>query len=236
MFARLVQTNKGIEMKTKLLPALLFSLSTVITLVATQGAPAISGDYLEVRSCDVFTGACIANSEMGTAGREGMLVWSIREGSWNGASLAGLTVVAVVQTHETLGDIRYQRGAGNAVLIVDERATAAQCEALKSFARAKAGKLIRQVVNVNSAPMTVAMGRCASGSCATVKAGNLVEISTRCLGGKDHLCGNEENYYPPLTEIDGALAAFTEVAAFRGTGLDTTWELTGKRSAFLGTF
>lgn len=223
-------------MKTKLPPTLLLSLSTVVALVARQGAPSISGDYLEVRSCDVFTGACIANSEMGTAGREGMLVWSIREGTWNGTRLAGLTVIAIVQTHDTLGDIRYQPGAGNAVLIVDERATATQRDALKSFVRAKSGKLIAQVVNVASAPMTVAIGRCASGSCATVKAGSLVEISTRCLGGKDHLCGNEENYYPPLTEIDGALAAFTELAAFRGTGLNTTWELAGKRSAYLGTF
>ena len=85
-------------------------------------------------------------------------------------------------------------------------------------------------------PVEVALGKCSSGSCASVKAGNLVEISTRCLGGKDHLCGNEENFYPPLTKVEGALSAYTELASFKGRGLNLTWELTGKRSAYLGTF
>jgi hypothetical protein len=69
-----------------------------------------------------------------------------------------------------------------------------------------------------------------------VKAGNLVQINTRCLGGKDHLCGNEETYYPPLTMVDGARPAFTEMASFKGTGLNLTWEATGQRSAFLASF
>ena len=28
-------------------------------------------------------------------------------------------------------------------------------------------------------------------ACAQVKAGNLIEISTRCFGDSDHLCGND---------------------------------------------
>jgi hypothetical protein len=222
-------------MKTKMILSIL-ALSATCALIARQNTPSISGHYLEVRSCDVYTGACIANSEMGTGGREGMLVWSIGQGIWNGTALDGLNVIAVVQTADTLGDIRYQTGQGRAVLLVDERATPLQREALAEFARAKAGKLIKEVVSVKSTPMQVTMGRCASGSCATVKAGDVVEISTRCLGGKDHLCGNEENYYPPLTDVHDAFTAFTELAAFKGEGLNTTWVLTGKRSAYLGSF
>jgi len=63
-----------------------------------------------------------------------------------------------------------------------------------------------------------------------------VEISTRCLGGKDHLCGNEETFYPPLTDVMGAYPVFTELAAYRGNGLNLTWESTGQRSAFLAAF
>jgi hypothetical protein len=63
----------------------------------------------------------------------------------------------------------------------------------------------------------------------------LVEINTRCLGGKDHVCGNEETYYPPLTDVQ-ATPAFTEVASFNGEGLNLKWENTGSRSAFVGTF
>src|SRR5881397_781017 len=90
-------------MKTKLLLALT-ALATTLTLPAKQPTPAISGDYLEVRSCDIYTGACVANSEMGLSGKEGMLVWRVKHGAWKGASLDGLSVAAVVRTDATLGD------------------------------------------------------------------------------------------------------------------------------------
>ncbi len=222
-------------MKTTLTLAIA-GLAATLTLPAKQPAPAISGDYLEVRSCDVYTGACVANAEMGLSGKEGMLVWRVKHGAWKGAALDGLSVVAVVQTDATLGDVSLNPGAGRAVLIVDSRASCTQQEALADFARTQAGKLIKDVAALKTATMEVKMGQCDSGSCATVKAGDLVEISTRCLAGKDHLCGNEENYYPPLTKIDGAFSAYTELAAFRGRDLNATWELAGRRSAYLGTF
>jgi hypothetical protein len=222
-------------MKTKLTFALL-ALTAATAFAASPIAPAISGNYLEVRSCDVYTGPCFANAEMGLDGREGMLVWSIRNGTWHGVGLSGLTVIAVLRTDGTLGDVNYQPRNGKAVLLIDAKADSRQEAALKDFVQTMAGTLVAEIAAVKPASMSVEMGRCASGSCATIKAGNLVEISTRCLGGKDHLCGNEENYYPPLTKVDGAFSAYTELAAFRGTELNVTWQLTGKRSAYLGTF
>jgi hypothetical protein len=173
---------------------------------------------------------------MGLSGREGMLVWSIREGDWEGVSLKGLSVIAVVHTEDTLGDLRYFPRSGPAVLIVDAKAGSLQKAALEKFAQTMAGGLIQQVVDIKVSSIDVQSGQCTSGSCASVKAGNLVEISTRCLGGKDHLCGNEENFYPPLTKVQGAFTAYTELAAYRGSGLNVTWELTGKRSSYLGKF
>ena len=46
------------------------------------------------------------------------------------AALDGLSVVAVVRTDNTLGDLKYQPRAGKAVLIVDEKANAQQKKAL----------------------------------------------------------------------------------------------------------
>lgn len=222
-------------MKTKLTLALL-ALTAATAFAGKPITPTISGNYLEVRSCDVYTGPCFANAEMGLDGREGMLVWSIRDGTWNGVGLSGLTVIVVLRTDGTLGDVKYEPRNGRAVLLIDAKADSQQEAALKDFVQTMAGKLVTEIAAVKPASMSVEMGRCSSGSCATIKAGNFVEISTRCLGGKDHLCGNEENYYPPLTKVDGALAAYTELAAFRGTELNVTWQLTGKRSAYLGTF
>jgi hypothetical protein len=77
-------------------------------LCGMTSAHAITGDYLEVRSCDVFTGPCFANAEMGLTGKEGILVWTIREGRWNGVELNGLSVIAVVRTRETMGDTSFR--------------------------------------------------------------------------------------------------------------------------------
>ena len=73
------------------LAGLLATLTAATAFAVSQ--PAIKGDYLEVRSCDIYTGPCFANAEMGTAGKEAMLVWSVKEGSWQGTSLDGLTTV-----------------------------------------------------------------------------------------------------------------------------------------------
>lgn len=216
------------------------ALGLILSFAATSwpvnAEPSISGDYLEVRSCDVFTGPCVANGEMGLRGKEGILVWSIREGSWKGTPLAGLSVIAALHTDDTLGDQRYNARSGPAVLVVDDQATTEQRDALIDFAQAMAGKLIREVADVQVRPIVATLGTCSKSGCASVKAGELVEVTTRCLGAKDHLCGNEEVYYPPLTTVNGAQTAFTELAKFKGEGLDVTWELTGYRSAFLASF
>ena len=222
-------------MKTKI-AILLIALAAVCTLPAKSLTPTISGDYLEVRSCDVFTGSCVANSEMNLSGKEGMLVWSVRQGTWKGIRLDGLTVIAAVHTEGTLGDVNYEPRQGKAVLILDAKASSEQQDALKDFARTMASKVIHEIVSVKVTSIQTTMGECKSGSCAKVKAGNLVEISTRCLGDKDHLCGNEENYYPPLSPVHHARSGFTEVAAFNGQGLNVTWTLTEKRSAYIGAF
>lgn len=213
----------------------IFALAVASTLTAKQSAPSISGGYLEVRSCDVFTGYCFANGEMNLAGKEGMMVWTVGEGSWNGTSLNGLSVIAVVRADGTLGDVRFQPRSAKSVLIVDAKANAKQREALCSLARTVAGGLLKQVAEVKSANIESSIGTCTKAGCASVKADNLVEITTRCLGGKDHVCGNEETYYPPLTDVQ-ATPAFTELASFQGDGLNLKWENTGTRSAFIGSF
>ena len=221
-------------MKSKMILTIL--TLAAVSIFAAKQAPAISGDYLEARSCDVYTGPCFANSEMGLSGKEGILVWAVREGTWNGAKLDGLSVIAVVRADATLGDQRYQPRSGKAVLVVDARADARQHAALADLARTMSGKLVSEVAAIRTVSIDASIGTCSKSGCSSVKAGNQVEITTRCFGDKDHVCGNENLFYPPLTEVANAYPAFTELAAFKGSGLNLTWESTSQRSAYLGTF
>lgn len=206
------------------------------TAFAGGNTPAISGNYLEVRSCDVYTGSCFANSEMGLTGKEATLVWSVQEGAWNGVELNGLNVMAVIKADGTLGNLKYNPRSSDAVLIVDSKASPIQKAALADFARAMSKGLISKVVEVQSVPVTVKFGGCKDAGCSSVKAGNLVEIATSCLGGKHDVCGNEETFYPPLSPVNQAYPVLTDLATFTGAGLDVTWQIAGKRSAFLGSF
>jgi hypothetical protein len=223
-------TSNG--MKT-LMPILLLAAST---LASHESSPVISGSYVEVRSCDVFIGQCFANGQMNLTGKEAILVWSVDKGTWRGARLDGLSVIAVVGANDTLGDQRYQPRSGKAVLVVDTKANSKQREALGDFARSMAGSLMKEVVETRTAPIQSAIATCGKAGCASVKAGNLVEISTRCIGEADHFCGSEDVFYPPLTQVQNPMAAYTEIAAYRGDGLDRTWENADQRGAFIASF
>ncbi len=220
----------------------LLSASCLAWLLAApalaDGTPAIVGDYVEIRSCDVYTGPCFANGEMGLAGEEAVLAWSVERGTWEGTKLDGLKVVAVVKAEGTLGDVRRDPPPARAVVIVDSAADARQQKALLALAKHQAGRLLEKVVRVDAAPieLTTHVASCPDNGCSIVRAKGLVEIRTRCLGGKDHVCGNEERFYPPLTKIDNARPAFTVVGLFQGKGLDLSFDEASRRSAYLGTF
>ena len=54
------------------------------------GPAQISGDYVETRSADVYTGVCFANGEVNLVGDEAIMAWHVSQGSWQGENLAGL--------------------------------------------------------------------------------------------------------------------------------------------------
>jgi hypothetical protein len=199
--------------------------------------PSIAGDYIEIRSCDVYTGSCFANAEMTLTGHEAIMAWAVRDGAVGGVELDGLNVIAVVQADGTLGDVHRYPQQTRSVLIVDEAATLEQRDALMQLARQQAGTLLGTTVGVEAAPISVELpAACAASGCAKVQAGDLVEIQTRCLGGNDHVCGNEEQFYPPLTLVNDARPAFTVAGSFRGPGLGTQFDEANRRSAYLATF
>ena len=195
----------------------------------------ISGDYVETRSADVYVGQCFANGEMGTAGDSAILAWHIREGSFEGVSLAGLNVVGAVKAQATLGDPYGKPYPAKSVLMVDRDATPRQRQALIDFAQEMGGDLLRHVVKVMDVPIAMQVFTQNHGR-ASIRAGEFVTVETRAIGDKDHLCGNEATFYPPLTATTHAMPAVAMTDEYQGQGLNVTWTLHDKRSAFVGNF
>ncbi len=197
----------------------------------------VTGTYAEVRSCDVYTGPCFANGEMNLCGREAILSWSVTAGTFDGVKLDGLHVIAVVEADNTLGDVNRFPQKARSVLIVDSAANNQQRGALIHLAQAKAGALLGQTVEIDSAPVKIdSCPLCIKGGCFKMRAGNLVEIETRCLCGNDCVCHNEELFYPPLTTVSDAKPAYTTAAIYRGSGLGTQFDEANRRSAYLASF
>ncbi|HSM87854.1 MAG TPA: DUF1326 domain-containing protein [Candidatus Limnocylindrales bacterium] len=210
----------------------LFSLSA---FAQQTDPPAIQGEYLETRSADVYTGQCFANGEMNLAGDEAILAWHVREGKWDGVSLAGLSVGAAVKAQATLGDPYGEPYPAKAVLFVDQSATLPQRQALINFAQQMGGELLRHVVRVVNTRIDMEVMQQHSAR-ARLQAGDFVTVETRAIGPNDHLCGNESTFYPPLTETAHAMPAVAMTDSYSGKDLAVSWELHDKRSAFVGTF
>lgn len=196
-------------------------------------APAVTGQYVEARNCDVWTGPCFANSEMNLTGKHAVIGWKIEHGTNAGVKLDGLGVVAVVSASDTLG--LEQTAPSKALLIVDSKATPAQRDALVALAKGQGGSLLKNVVSVQSAKVDVDVIACKEGGCARLEAGK-AKIETRCLDHHDKVCGNESAFYPPLTKGVKATAAMAVEHSFTGKTFNETWNDAERRGAYVGKF
>lgn len=203
-----------------------------ISLQAQQ----IRGDYIESRSTDVYVAQCFANGEAGLTGNVALLAWHVQEGSWNGVKLDGLTVAAAVRARATLGDPYGQPYPAEAVLMVDDAANAVQRQALIALAQHEGGELLKNVARVDYVPVILDMPQDPQQGHAVLRAGHLATIITRPLNHHDHICGNETNFYPPLTKVEHATSAVALTDEFQGDGLDSQWSTHGRRSAYIGSF
>ncbi len=217
----------------------LFALAAAtVVLSATAAAQAgVKGDYLEMRTCAVFTGPCFANAEVGLAGQEAFLAWNIESGDHNGVNLAGLKVVLALKASDTLGlngGMVVKPYPTRSVILVDEKANDEQRAALVDFAKAQAGKLAGTVMRVEALPIDMKLDHVEM--VASLQAGKEVSMTTRKLRDGDCVCTNEEIYYPPLAKVQNYAPAFTLNGSFSGKGLGSQWSAPGTRSAFLATF
>ena len=213
----------------------LMSMACVITGFAQ--AEELRGTYLESRSCDVYTGPCFANGEMGMAGKEALLAWKVEEGSRHGISLEGLSVALVLKADETLGDdgvFAREPADIKSVILVDEQATADQQAALVDFVKESASEYTGDIQSVEKTPMKLESNFNTKES--VFEAGKLAKMETRGLAASDCICTNEKVFYQPLVDVLYASPAFSVSHSYTGNELNSKWMISGSRSSFLAAF
>lgn len=195
----------------------------------------VAGDYVEVRTAQVYAGGCIMGSEGEAAGREAILAWRVSRGAVNGVKLDGLSIVAAATADNNLGT--HDLGGVPAtvlksVVLVDERANAAQRDALIAMARNLAPSIVRSVVETRAVP--IAFER--SGDNISVRAS---DASFNVVTNVPHSpnCGALK-WFQPLARTENAEIGVTLSQEWTGTALGPRWKQVSddKRSSFVGTF
>jgi hypothetical protein len=201
--------------------------------LSADNSTAISGDYVEARTAEVFTGGCIMGMEGESMGREAVLAWRVNRGAFDGVALDGLKVVAIVAGDVNLGT-RELGGAApteiDAIVLVDDRATAAQRGALVSMARSLSNGLIDNAADVRTAGVTFER----EADAIRVQAG-AAKLTVATKLEHNPSCGAMK-WFDPLGRVDGATIGMTKMFAFGDRALNRSWQQVDRRSAFFGTF
>ena len=214
---------------------LLSSIAWIGIASPLPAADPVSGTYVEARTCQVYTGPCFANGEVGSAGKNAIMTWSIDDGSFAGVELAGQSVAVVVKASHTLGF----KGLGDAkstkaIVIVDSSGDAAKADALTSFALSQTGIRPDQVAAVQHADIEMQFDT--DKLTADVQVGEIARLETRKARPGDCICSNESAYYPPLTALKGFVPGVTMEGEVSARRLGTRWSIPDSRTAYLGTF
>jgi hypothetical protein len=215
------------------------SMIVAAAVVALASAPiaagskaSIVGDYVEARTAEVFVGACQLGNEGEGAGRQAVMAWRVTEGSYQGISLNGLSIVAAVAANTNLGwwELGGRRpSVVKAAVMIDERANPAQRLALLALVRTLSDGLVSNVVDVKSVP--IAFRRTAER--VDVAAGEAaLSVSTELE--HDPSCGAEQ-WFTPLARSEVALGV-TRTQGYWGSALGAKWNQVDRRSSFFGTF
>lgn len=207
------------------------------TLLLSAGVraadPPITGDYVEARTAEVFTGPCIMGSEGEVSGKEAIMAWRVSRGAMNGVSLNGLSVVAVVSGDRHLS--MHEFGAPKptsvkSVIMLDSRATAAQQQALLSLVRTLAPAVLGDVVSTKTVPITFRKDR--DGMAVSAGAASL-DVATEF----DHpnTCG-ATRWFNTLARTEGSKPGLTRSQQWSGAEFGSQWTQYDRKSSFVGNF
>lgn len=208
--------------------AVLITCAAALAFTSRAENTTIKGDYVEVRTASVFTGACHFNGEVVTTGREAIMAWNFSSGRWNGVDVSGLKAIAVVGADANLENAGAAR---RAEIILDQSANHDQKVAMLEALKRNYAPTLGEIVSVRSAPISFKHeGK--SYEVTSVEA----EINVEAM--PNDLCCRQPNlvWYAPLVQLSGRKVGYTLKAIYAGNAVGDRWERDGENSAFYGSF
>jgi len=196
----------------------------------------ISGQYVETCNCD-FICPCIVG-QMAVRPSKGSctvaIAMRVERGSFGDVPLNGLAFIVLAMTPEEMG-----KGNWSVGLVIDERATAEQRDAITAIASGAAGGpmaplagLIGKFLGVEQAPIRIEQ----NGKTFTVTAGKLVDMAGEGVMGLDPNATEpmflENTGHPVSNRLAVARASKSHVHAFGLTWDDASGKNNGHYAPF----
>jgi hypothetical protein len=197
--------------------------------VQNQTAPKITGDYVEVRTCSVFAGACHYNGEAVTTGRDALIAMSFASGKWSETDLSGVRFVADVSSPLNLADASPAR---KCELVVDTAATDKQVAAVKDLVNTRYHQSLGDVVSVRRGAVNFSH----KDNGYSISATGFAAYSIQSMPNDECCKMPSMVWYSSLVPLTNQKVGYTISANYlAGTNSDR-WERTAENSAFYGAF
>jgi hypothetical protein len=192
------------------------------------GAP--RGQLVELHSCQVYAGGCIASSEASLGGRYMLRWWDFNGGSASASGFDGLQAAVLEVSRENLATPEAR--TSDVVIYLPETASAVQREAMLEWLTARQPEFGHLKPHIRVVPMKVTQGdgsvSYTAGEFVSVKVGSMAACPT---GG----CG-ERLWYSPRSVTSFFTVAVNRASEVREPLLQLKWSDGGKPSAFVGRF
>jgi hypothetical protein len=201
--------------------------SLLMALQACFGAEPC-GEFLELHSCDLYTGGCTASSESTLLGRQLFRVWSIRQGTWNNQNLADLNVALLEVGSVNLAE----KGAlgEKAEIIVPAGLEPARKEALLSWVTTQG------TIPVSTCVVEAAITYHRAGCAADVAVGDFISLSTAAIGKCSSGACGQALWYEPGAKHGSVKVVASRVSKIQDSSLDFLWADHGRPNVFLASF
>ncbi len=173
---------------------LLLALSLPCALGVPSGPPA--GIAIEARSASVFAGACHYGAEYTTQGREALCGWRFESGSFDGVSLAGVSLACVLVADRNLDEPEARVAS---VALLDAAASPEARAAALAWLRATLGPRLGTLRAARVVPLAVA----AEGERYALAAGPEIRLEGALLPDRACCAMPVQRWYAPLTPLRG---------------------------------
>jgi hypothetical protein len=205
-----------------------FALAALFAHLPPDAPAPPAGQYVEARTAAVFAGACHYGSQFTTDGRSAVLGWRVESGAWEGVSLAGVELAALLDAPANLAEA-FER---TSIVIVD-RGLAPEVErAALAWLRAEHGGRLGTIRAIERADVAVEM----RDERFALAAGSAVRLEGCALPERQCCKMPYQVWYDPLVPLHGRLVGRPTIFTVREDRLGLRFQRPGENDAFFGRF